>query len=68
MQHVERPAILLSADECAEVMAVDRGTLDHWRRAGLGPRPVTTHPRLSYDLADVQRFLAEQPEQQQHPA
>lgn len=50
--------IVLTAAELAEVAAVDRQTVEHWRRAGIGPAPVTAHPETAYDLAEVQRFLA----------
>lgn len=64
LQQTDGAAILLTADEYAEVMGVDRRAIDRWRAAGFGPGPVNHRPQPLYDLADVQRFLTDQPQEQ----
>jgi hypothetical protein len=55
-----RPRVWLRTDELAERLRTAPGTVRYWRFAGIGPRGVKIGRRVLYDLAEVERWEAEQ--------
>lgn len=50
---------LLKQKQVQEICGgVDRGTIYHWRKAGLFPEPILINRRPLWRLSDVQRFIA----------
>lgn len=56
--------VWLTTEELAERERTVAGTVRYWRHAGVGPRGVKIGRRVLYDLAEVERWEAEQAETQ----
>lgn len=51
--------LLLTTDEVAKVLRIDRSTLSRWRAQGVGPRAVWLSPSIPrYRRDDVEAWLA----------
>jgi predicted DNA-binding transcriptional regulator AlpA len=58
MKDVTGLAALLTTNEVAELLRVNRSTLSRWRAAGVGPRTVWLSPSTPrYRSADVEDWL-----------
>jgi predicted DNA-binding transcriptional regulator AlpA len=58
MKDVSGLAALLTTNEVAELLRVNRSTLSRWRSAGVGPRPIWLSPSTPrYRRADVEDWL-----------